>query len=248
MDPARFDSLTRVLISRIGPWPTRRSVLRAVGGGLFALALKSAPDARGKGNQKRKQRKKQRKICKKKFGPGKGTFCRGSAGTGCFDLLTDPAHCGGCATACAAGQTCLGGQCTTPGCESDADCGHNTRCQSGSCVALANHCPTAFTCTGFGGEPPNCGSVLGGEPGTCGCYRSTEGNHVCVSLVDAFEEGFPEFDYHDLLACNTSQECKASQGPRWYCRAVAMTSNGLTCGSTVGRCWPVCDNPTSPLQ
>jgi hypothetical protein len=288
MDPTRFDSLTRTLTSRVGRWPTRRSVLHTVGGGLIALALKPAPDAHGKGNKKKQKRKeKERKICQKKFGPGLGTFCRGSAGTGCFDLLTDPAHCGGCATVCVAGQTCVGGRCTNPStctpncagkacgadngcgdicttgscpsgktCSNDGvcvtgtcnpACGYNTTCQNGSCVSQANRCPTAFTCSSFGGEAPVCGNVAGpgGNVGPCGCYRSTEGNNVCVNQTDADGD---DIEYIDLVPCSTSQDCRVSRGFNWYCRSVNTTGTGQTCGSTVGRCWPSCDNPTSPFR
>lgn len=288
MDPTRFDSLTRTLISQTWRGTTRRGVLHAVGGGLVAMALRQTPDASGKGSKgKQKRKEKERKICKKKFGPGLGTFCRGGAGTGCFDLLTDPAHCGGCATVCATGQTCVGGRCTNPGtctpncagkacgaadgcgdictagscpagqtCNNDGECvvgscnpacGYNTTCQNGSCVAQANHCPAPFICSAFGGEAPYCGDVVGpgGVVGACGCYRTTEGNNVCVNQTDADGD---DINYTDLVPCNTSQDCREGPGFNWYCRAVTTNGTGLTCGSTVGRCWPSCDSPAVPFR
>ncbi|MFT4040856.1 MAG: hypothetical protein QM692_21925 [Thermomicrobiales bacterium] len=277
MDPSRFDSLARRLTGRLG----RRTALHTVGAGLAALALKPAPVSTvdAKGNKKKQKRKeKEKRICRNKFGPGLGTFCRG---VGCFDLQTDPAHCGGCNNACAAGQTCVNGSCTTPGCTPNCAgqacgapngcgdictvgscpagqtcsndgvcvagncnpaCGYNLTCQGSTCVPQPNRCPAPFICSGFGGDAPYCGDVagLGGVVGTCGCYRSTEGNNVCVNESDADGD---DIEFTDLISCTSSQFCRERLGFHWYCRAVATSGTGLTCGSTVGRCWPTCDSP-----
>lgn len=281
MDPTRFDSLTRTLISWVGQRPSRRQALRLLSGGLVALALKPISEASAKGNKnKQKKKDKQRKVCQNKFGPGLGTFCQRM---GCFDLLTDPAHCGGCFNVCAAGQTCAGGRCTgpsttcTPNCAGKAcgadnscgsicttgscptgqtcrgdgacigggcnpACGYNTTCQNGLCVPATTQCPAPFVCSGGGGEAPGCGDVVGpgGVVGRCGCYRSTEGNNICVNETDA--EG-DDISFVDLVPCTTSQDCREGPGLHWFCRAVTTNGSGQTCGSSVGRCWPECDSP-----
>ncbi len=58
---------------------------------------------------------------------------RMSAGHGCVNLQTDPDHCGGCGTACSAGQICSSGGCT--GCSVDSDCPVNQICLAGNCVS-----------------------------------------------------------------------------------------------------------------
>jgi hypothetical protein len=73
-------------------------------------------------------------------GPGSPSSCACDlwqlrCGLECFDVLTDPTHCGDCSIACATGQVCAAGVCA-PRCGTLADCG-------GICVDLSedvNHC------------------------------------------------------------------------------------------------------------
>ncbi len=80
---------------------------------------------------------------------GTGHACCGDQ---CVDTQGDPAHCGGC-TACATGQTCNSGTCTTPtptSCDNlTAPCPGTQKCCSHACtdVGPAGVCP----CTGPGG-------------------------------------------------------------------------------------------------
>ena len=101
-------------------------------------------------------------------------------------------------------------------------------------------CPAAFTCPDpFGGPAPVCGTVAGNGGGTCGCYLSTEGNTICVNETDSDGE-FLNAD--DLQACSSTQECRETVGFHFFCKAVTKSPSGKTCGSTVSRCWPECDN------
>lgn len=176
MDPTRFDTLTQAITAWATRLPTRRGMLHAAVGGLVALAMQPAAETSAKKKKKPKlsRKDKQRRICQKKFGPGLGTFCNGSSGVGCFDLLNDPAHCGLCGTACAAGQTCQGGRCTgsgncTPNCAGKA-CGADNGC--GDICALGS-CPSGQTCRNDGV------CVAGGCNPACGYNTTCQGN-VCV--------------------------------------------------------------------
>src|SRR5438874_1784825 len=67
-----------------------------------------------------------------------------ACGGACFDLSTDPTHCGACGTACDHDQLCNAGVC-------GADCGTLTPCGGG--------------CVDTGSDPQNCGGcgkVCGG--------------------------------------------------------------------------------------
>jgi hypothetical protein len=68
--------------------------------------------------------------------------CDGAVDEG-IDFTTDPASCGGCGMACAAGEACLDGVCVAAtACASDADCDDGLFCNSaevcmdGECIAL----------------------------------------------------------------------------------------------------------------
>lgn len=52
--------------------------------------------------------------------------CKGT----CVDIQTDSSHCGSCKNACAAGQTCESGVCTTPApvCTTGSQCGNPINC------------------------------------------------------------------------------------------------------------------------
>ena len=154
--------------------------------------------------------------------------------------------CGGiCGTgSCPEGKTCRSdGACVDAAC--DPPCGYNTFCQNGACVPAPNHCPTPFVCAGFDGYGPTCGTVAGPGGGECGCFRSTEGNNVCVNQTEA--DG-TDITYTELIPCTTSQHCRETLGFHFYCRRVNNSIDFRPCGSAVGRCWPVCDSPMQRIS
>jgi Cys-rich repeat protein len=56
-----------------------------------------------------------------------------------FDLTSNPAHCGACGQACAAGEVCVRGACQADvPCATDADCAAREACINGICVALCD--------------------------------------------------------------------------------------------------------------
>ena len=83
------------------------------------------------------------------------TRCKVGKKKPCVDLTTDPAHCGACGTACAAGQTCVAGACTgtcIPTCDgrqcgddgcggSCGQCGGGERCRDGRCQESEDEWP-----------------------------------------------------------------------------------------------------------
>jgi hypothetical protein len=176
-------------------------------------------------------------------GDGEQNIC----GTGCIPSCGGKQcgsdGCNGSCGVCPTGQICRdNGTCVAGGgggCNSE--CPYNYVCQNGTCVVAPNRCPSAFVCRGFGGEAPKCGRVAGNPGGTCGCYSSTEGNSVCLNETDA--DGDPVIT-EDLVTCNSSQQCRNTVGPHFYCRKPLFNENGLACGQSIGRCWPECDSPT----
>ncbi|MFT4039122.1 MAG: hypothetical protein QM692_13130 [Thermomicrobiales bacterium] len=113
MDHALFDRLTLRL---------RR---RAIAPALAALALPAlAPTASGK---KKKKCKPPKRRCGKR----------------CLAVQTDPANCGDCGRACAAGETCSGGACVAP----QPTCPAGQKACNGGCIPATNCC-TSADCTG----------------------------------------------------------------------------------------------------
>jgi hypothetical protein len=120
MGPTQFDLLTRALTQRTTEMPSRRSLLRGLGGGLLGASLARLPDAearRRKGNGKRNKKK-----CK-----GGKQRCSGR----CVDLQTDGRNCGSCGNICDAAELCQDGACIDNG-----PCPVNqARCE-GQCVDI----------------------------------------------------------------------------------------------------------------
>ena len=113
------------------------------------------------------------------------------------------------------------------------ECGFNTVCQDGTCVAAANQCPVPFVCSDPVSEPaPICGTMTGG--GLCACFTSTEGNNICFN--NGKVAGLPP-------PCTSSQECHDTVGVNFYCMAVDRSPSGKVCGFDVPRCMQRCDNP-----
>jgi stigma-specific protein Stig1 len=82
---------------------------------------------------------------------------------GCFDLATDPDHCGGCDRRCGEGEACVSGVCRCQG----------TGC---SCAQGETNCSDGpdLDCHDLHSDPENCG----------GCGRRCEGaTAVCVDTL-----------------------------------------------------------------
>jgi hypothetical protein len=124
VDAKQFDEL----IARLAEGPSRRDALKGVlGGTLASLGIGAAAEVdakknkgKGKGGKKnkggddaeaeknkhkRRRRRRKAKKCKK----GK-KHCGNKHK--CFNLQTNPNHCGNCGTKCDADQTCIDGICT----------------------------------------------------------------------------------------------------------------------------------------
>jgi len=114
-----------------------------------------------------------------------GTIC----GCGCVDLNTDDQNCGACGNACATGETCSEGVCTSP-CRGDTLlCGG--RCvdvltDSNDCGECGNVCASNEACSGgYCGNCPGtmCGAWcvdLGTDRNDCGsCGHACAANETC---------------------------------------------------------------------
>jgi hypothetical protein len=180
----RFADLLRLFAQN----PTRRAFGRAIAGSVFGGALGISALLEVPGKRKRHKKKKKCKGGKKKCGKK------------CFDLQTDPAHCGSCGNACDESEVCLGGTCGCPVdepacggaccapancidgacCQTDRTCG--TVCcaadevcgkpEAGLCVVGQGTCPSgADSCDG--------NAVICNSPETCGCFQSVSGATRC---------------------------------------------------------------------
>jgi hypothetical protein len=148
---------------------------------------------------------------------------------GCFDLSSDPAHCGACDTNCGPG-TCVSGTC---------QCGGGSIVCEGACVDPStdpNHC---------GGCPgQNCGNGQSCVSGVCQCDNGTQacGQGGCVDTAN---------DPNNCGGCGN--QCNQGQ----YCDGTCKCLPGLTlvngqcvdtqsnpnaCGQGQQQCADVCQN------
>jgi hypothetical protein len=66
---------------------------------------------------------------------------------GCYDLKTDPYHCGSCSTVCGSNQACASGQCTTGTATDCTSC--QTSADSGSCATYYQSCTANSDCSAY---------------------------------------------------------------------------------------------------
>ena len=94
-------------------------------------------------------------------------------GTACINVMSDPAHCGGCTRpACASGQVCSAGQCSST-------CGTGlTACPGGQCVDVQSNPLSCGTC---GHQcPTNTPACNGGQCG-CSAGQTLCSNGMCLA-------------------------------------------------------------------
>ena len=169
---------------------------------------------------------------------GSRTLCQGYVQPfpPCFDLSSDPAHCGACDRFCPFGSACVDGACMCPAGESVCgfscvelatdpwNCGQcgvacgAGRCESGSCVCDGasgiTRCGSAPVCVDTSTDPRNCGACLG----------------VCPLLDEACRDG--------VCACLAGQPdvCPAPGGPRGQSACVSLQADPWNCGTCGTRC------------
>ena len=200
MDDVRFDALVR----RLGATPlTRALALRGLTGGVLAATLGSAIASPGA------DAKKKRKKCPSGF-----TRCTVKRGrkkrkkSFCVDAQNDPANCGGCGLACAAGRPCQGGSCACP--SGQEFCGgacvdiDTDSANCGSCGNVCdggNDCNTAVCNQGTCETTPNVGAQCAGGTGSCDAA-----GHCIATVCAGKATANPCFE-RDGAFCNAAQTC-----------------------------------------
>jgi hypothetical protein len=106
-------------------------------------------------------------MCRCNGGPpcvGGTTCCpAGATQGGCFDLSSDPLHCGDCTRRCDPGWSCVMGNCKPGGDVCDPPCMNGHDCVGGVCTCMGGPaCAPGETCCGNGchnllNDPQNCG-------------------------------------------------------------------------------------------
>ena len=199
MDPHRFDELTRAFATGTSRRRVLQGLAAAAASGALALlgGRRSGADAAG-----------QFDVCHRAGDPTSpfvlirvdAAAVPAHAGHGdavAPDFGTDPAPCGSCDRACAAGEVCAGGDCVPGEC---ASCPGGQGCRDGRCVCTyAGACPD--------GDPSTCGILPHGSEFACqaGC--------CCVPT------GTPSWDY----ACGEGGDphcCSAYCGPEGACACI----------------------------
>jgi hypothetical protein len=218
MDHDRFDSLTR----SFGAAASRRSLVRAFGGGLTALLGwphgGSEVVAKNKGGKKHKKKKTQTP-------PPPSATCTPR----CRRKVCGDDGCGGSCGSCAAGQVCASGTCCTPepvAVTCSGRCGTVTNAKTCH-QPVACSCPAGQQCLGNGSCAAVCSSSATICPvnGFCNCGASAEGSIHCYGT---------SYCNVSLQVCTSTTECPVGQ----YCQTT-MCGPGPV-GSPENRCWPLC--------
>ncbi|MHB8417463.1 MAG: hypothetical protein ACYDCL_05270 [Myxococcales bacterium] len=95
---------------------------------------------------------------------GQGECC----GNSCLDVASDPSHCGGCATQCASGESCLQGACGFDQCSAALQ-GDPCHLDAGAYLVQGECCNSA--CADTQDDPANCGGCNLACPGDGGCKQ-----------------------------------------------------------------------------
>ncbi|MCS6797969.1 MAG: hypothetical protein NZ898_05490 [Myxococcota bacterium] len=194
--------------------------------GLVGLLATAAVLAAGCGGRRRDDGPRCRPAC--------GTFqqcCETAAGAACVSIGEDPAHCGGCGRACAAGQRCVGAMCVgtpidagprdaTPSGDCRPTCASSERCCGTSCVPLS--------------VPPGTDGRSNGSFANCnGCGFACDPMRASACSVPLGMSGPPRCMCGNFNQCSTTERC-VMEGTIFRC---VNTSNDVShCGEIGRRC------------
>lgn len=169
----------------LGGAPLDDATLRCVAGWIDGLppdagSMSSAPDASPSDGAARSDAPP----------PCSLTLC----GSACVDLASDANHCGDCAHACATGEVCRAGSCSSGGCGPLSQCGS-------SCVDLQNSATNCGACA------RTCGSAQSCVAGMCACPtgRTSCGSDCVDVTIDSNNCGSCGH------ACAPGQTCSSGQ-------------------------------------
>jgi hypothetical protein len=121
-----------------------------------------------------------------------GDLCPGQTECGdvCADLQNDPDNCGGCGTACGAGESCVAGSCAAGSCPSNTlDCGGvcvDTQLDPANCGACGTVCVQGEVCS-----QGACSSACGGGTTDCSgvCLNTDNDNANCGACAAPCTDG-----------------------------------------------------------
>jgi hypothetical protein len=110
---------------------------------------------------------------------------------GCFDLSTDPLHCGSCSTVCSGGQICSAGKCTTGTTTDCTTC--ETQADSATCASAYGSCESDSNCTAYSS-----------------CDAGCSGNPTCLSNCQSqYPTGYTTYVNYKTCICQVacSSQC-----------------------------------------
>ena len=156
-----------------------------------------------------------------------GELCDGA----CFQVQSDPRHCGTCGRSCAAGEPCVAGQCGCPGGETACSLAcRNLKYDNANCGACGKACSADRFCS----------------QGTCACSGGAPAFPVTTAQLAAFDP-----------ACTKVGEPGCENAGKAYClsRGCATTALGPPTGHAPNdetavclSALPVADVPYTTLQ
>jgi hypothetical protein len=160
-----------------------------------------------------------------------GSCGPGTKACGGACVPTDVAHgCGDVSrcTACANGQSCVGGPPTTCQCVPEPT---TTTCAGVECGTKINNCGQTVDCGGLCGKPQTCGG--GGVPNQCGCTPTNPCDGVsCGTLTN-------NCALQVSCGCTGFNTCGGG-GTAGKCGCISTNPcNGTVCGSVVDSCGKV---------
>lgn len=155
----------------------------------------------------------------------------------CVNPSNDPSHCGGCANACDATQSCISGVCTGGSGSvlgnpndcgaSHAVCASLQICLGGACLCRMPYTDVGGTCIDLASDPNNCGAPGHVCPGRCASGVCVPGD--CPAGLTSCDGACVDLRRDPGNCGDCGNTCSGSQLCIGQCRDVSVPAGCTSC-------------------